>query len=119
MCHCQLYPVFSAKQHCDAKLPPELDSLCLLCVIRMCDELGEEGRAALLAWLPAAPAELRAVYLPLYTTEEEMQLCCCAVTDKAVDAWEACTKECKRALKARLGIGKKSNGGEKEEKIEK
>ena len=49
-----------------------------------------------------------------------MQLCR-AVTDKAVDAWEACAKECKRALKARLGVGKKSKGGdsEKEEKIEK
>jgi hypothetical protein len=118
MCHCQLYPVFSAKQHCDAKLPPELDSHCLLCVIRMCDGLGDEGRAALLTWLPAAPAELRAVYLPLYTTEEEMQLCC-AVSDKAAAAWEACAQEWMRALKARLGIGKKSKGGEKEEKIEK
>ena len=47
-----------------------------------------------------------------------MQLCR-AVSDKAADAWEACAKECKRALKARLGVGKKSKGGEKEEKIEK
>jgi hypothetical protein len=118
MCHCQLYPVFSAKQHCDAKLPPEFDSLCLVCVSRVCDDLGDKARAALLAWLPAAPAELRAVYLPLYTPKEEMQLCC-AVSNKASAAWEACAQECRRALKARLGIGKKSKGGEKKEKVEK
>jgi hypothetical protein len=118
MCHCQRYPVFSAKQHCDAKLPPELDSLCLLCVIHMCNDLGDKGHAALLAWLPAALAELRAVYAPLYTPEEELQLSC-AVSDKAADAWEAYARECKRALKARLGIKKKSKGGEKEEKSEK
>jgi len=118
MCHCQMYPVFSAKQHCDAKLPPEFDSLCLVCASRVCDDLGVKARAALLAWLPAAPAELRAVYLPLYTPKEEMQLCC-AVSGKAAAAWEACAQECRGALKARLGIGKKSKGGEKKEKVEK
>ena len=41
MCGCDLFPAYSSKQLCDAKLPPKCDRICLLCVYSLCSSLGD------------------------------------------------------------------------------
>ena len=70
MCVCELFPVYSSKQHAGAKLPPELDSLCLPCVLQLCAALGHSACDALHVWLPGAVQEVDKLYTELYATGE-------------------------------------------------
>jgi hypothetical protein len=66
MCVCETFPVYSSKQRNAAKLPPELDNLCLACVLQICFTLGECALDALRDWLPGAGKEVDTFYTDLY-----------------------------------------------------
>ena len=63
---CELLPVYSSKQHAGVRLPPELDSLCLACVLQLCVALGQSAFDALLVWLAGAAQEVDKLYTELY-----------------------------------------------------
>ena len=84
MCPCDLFPAYSAKLHCNDKLPPELDGLCLSCAFYLCVSLAN-GRLgdpapvlrALGHWLGPAEAEVSAFYTSLYSTAEAARFSKC------------------------------------------
>jgi hypothetical protein len=103
VCQCELYPVYSSKLHSDAKLPPELESLCLSCAFHLCESLGGNALSALCHWLPNARSEMASFYSPLYDQKEAAAITA-AIPARAREAYTARIMGCAQSLLERLGL---------------
>ena len=103
---CDLFPVDSSKLHCDAKLPPELDHLCLACVYLVCSSCGPAALSALYHWVPHVENEVDSFYIGMYP-EEEVKAITGAIPENARKADEQRTVRCAQQLLARLGVSGK------------
>ena len=70
VCACDPFPAYSSQQHCDAKLPPKFDNLCLFCVYTLCNSLGAPASIALYRGLHAVDTDICTVYAPLHSDSE-------------------------------------------------
>lgn len=102
VCACDLFPVYSSKLHCDAKLPPELAHLCLLCVYSLCSSLGTELLSVLYHWVPHVENEVGTYYCSLYP-DSEAEAITAAIPKKVLKANVARTDRCVQQLLDRLG----------------
>jgi hypothetical protein len=100
MCQCELYPVYSSKLHSDAKLPPELDSLCLSCAFHLCQSLGGNALGALCHWLPNARSEEASFYSLLYDQKEAAAI----MPARASEAYNALIMGSAQTMLERLGV---------------
>ena len=98
-----MFPVYSSKLPCDARLPPEIDHLCLLCVYSLCSSLGSPVLSALYHWVPHVESEVDTCYIPLYS-EEEAEKIAASIPQKTLEANDLHTDRCARQLLARLGV---------------
>jgi len=102
ICPCDLFPVYSSKLHCDVKLPPEFDGLCLSCAFYLCMSLGAPVLSALSHWLPSAEAEVKKFHSPLYSATEATAVTT-TIPQKARKAYDARIARCAQQLLVRLG----------------
>ena len=102
MCGCDLFPAYSSKQLCDAKLPPECDRICLLCVYSLCSSLGEAALNTLYGWVPVVDDEICTYYGSLYSDREIADITA-ALPQRVVKSHNARTALCARQLSDRLG----------------
>ena len=77
MCACQEFPVYSSKLLLlsdDVRLPPELDHLCLMCILDVCSHIDTEMQSQLAHWLPAIEDEVHWVYADFYDDNERQRI---------------------------------------------
>jgi hypothetical protein len=105
ICPCDLFPAYASKQHCDVKLPPELDGLCLSCAFYLCSALARTGVPVVRVlghWLATAEEEIKTFHSPLYSATEAAAITN-TVPQKARKAYDARIARCSQQLLARVG----------------
>jgi hypothetical protein len=103
VCACELFPVYSAKSHCDEKLPPEFDKLCLVCVYSLCSTLAAPALNVLYQLLSDVDMQIACYYGPCYE-DSEIRDINAAITEKRRKLQDARNARAARQFLARLGV---------------